>query len=1593
MTTVAVVGIGVLAPGASDPQELWQVLTGERPRFRPPVRFALEPIYSPDTGAEDRTSGRAAGYLDTFTPHPALAAELERGLWEPSDTEAVWLRHALLQAMDGFTLRPGERTGCYVATWTGATQAAEDTVLTEVTARAMAERLTADPEARALREHRLRTLLRHRYRHAGRRPRMLLPDMLVRRAFGGLLADDTDWLTVSAACASSLYAVDVGARRLADGVCDVAFCGSVHGMNRLMAVTAAKFGGMSARGDVRVFDAEADGTIFSEAATMVALKRRERAEADGDAILALIPGIALGNDGRGRSIAAPNPSGVRRALRDAWAEAGVSERDVDWVIAHGSGTITGDEVEIGALAEAAGDGELWCTSNKSLLGHAAWAAGGISLIQAVKALEHGFIPAQRRFTVPNAALAETAVRVPDRPVAWPPDPERPRVAGVSGMGVGGANAHLLISDRLPSRQAERDPIPEPLVLTAWSVWLPGSPAADRVRSWLATGQDPPPRSFGEKYPPSHPAALRLPPVVTEVIDRGHRMALDVAHRFVTEHGEMWRDLRDRSGVVLGHHGPTRSWIDVTLRAGAADLEALAWDADEHAALEDFLREVRARQRITDETLAGSVANLAAARVANRWDLRGPALAVDTGATSARTAVEVALSLLRAGRLDLALVLALNESGTREAAYLTERDVARLAEGAFLLAFTRQRTAADHGWPVLARFAPGQALAELPAPDGYDYLGAQDAVALLRHVTRHEHGEPAVPEALVPEPATLGAASRVTPGQGSGREAGDAGEPAPARRWAVTLRRADAIPSGAPEPAVPDRAVVLVNTAELARALAPHVLAANAVLLSTDPATRCEPAVVIGRPADEGDLAPVLARQAGLDPDLRVFASVRRPVADWLTEDPTVTGLLELVVLVARHFGGRLAGGRFAVTILDPLIDLQPHPDGAQFTGFARSLAWEIPAGRVVALVTDATPERALDELSTELAAVRDTPVVYRRGGLRHTEVLSPAPLPLPRERPAVFGPDPVIVAVGGARGIGAAALEDLARRYGPTLWILGRGDPRATPPEILAAGDDERARLRPAFLARFLRSGVTPGELSRTFDRHWRARQTAATLRTLRALCGDDRVHYLTCDVTDPRAVHRAVALITARHDHIDLVLNSAFQHEPARCGNKTLDAFRRVLDTKAGAHRHLKAAFAATPVGLWCTFGSSIVLLGMAGETDYTAGSEYLAAAARYESRLLGRPTITVGWGLWEQTGSAADAQTRARLGQAGVTSGITDAQGCALLRAELDLPRPAEPAPLYLTGDDHDLAARRTPAVIAGPPAPALLCEPAHHDGRSARWTWSLHPRHDRYLLEHLIDGRPALPAMAIAAMAAHAAGTLLPHLTVIGLRDIRLHAFVWADPRTPGPTKYRLLAEAGEDRVRVRLLSDVVSAGRVLRRDRCHASLDVLLGAPPAPPRWDGSSLTGTSRQADPCCRAGAAIQLTGVFRNTFDIHATGDRAQARFHAVLSPSDTLSRAPLPVLLLDALGRLSCYPPAGPHEAGLHAPTGIDRVDLYTHGPDSGLTERYPTGIDLYGDLRSSRYTAVAPNGTVLARLTGLHRHSFGTVPILPLPGAAGT
>ena len=260
-------------------------------------------------------------------------------------------------------------------------------------------------------------------------------------------------VNVQTACSTSLAAVHIAAQSLLSGECDMALAGGVTIMLPHRVGYMYEEGEiLSPDGHCRPFDASAEGTVFGSGAGVVVLRRLADALTDHDHIYAVIRGSAVNNDGASKvSYLAPSVDGQAAAIAEALAIAEVDPASVSFVEAHGTGTAVGDPIEVAALTQAYGSTGETCRcalgSIKSNIGHLDTAAGVISLAKAALALEHEVIPPTVHYREPNPSIDFDAgpFYVNPEPLAWPRG-QLPRRAGVSSLGVGGTNAHVILEE-------------------------------------------------------------------------------------------------------------------------------------------------------------------------------------------------------------------------------------------------------------------------------------------------------------------------------------------------------------------------------------------------------------------------------------------------------------------------------------------------------------------------------------------------------------------------------------------------------------------------------------------------------------------------------------------------------------------------------------------------------------------------------------------------------------------------------------------------------------------------------------------------------------------------------------------------------------------------------------------------------------------------------------------------------------------------------------------------------------------------------------------------------------------------------------------
>ncbi|MEU0540694.1 polyketide synthase Pks13 [Nocardia sp. NPDC005978] len=260
-------------------------------------------------------------------------------------------------------------------------------------------------------------------------------------------------VAIDTACSSSLVAVHDAVRALRSGEADLALAGGVNALVAPMATLGFDAnGGVAKDGHIKAFSSDADGMVRAEGGALVVLKRLADAERDGDTVYAVIKGSAVNNDGRSNGMLAPNPDAQAEVLRRAYRDAGIAPSSVDYIEAHGTGTLIGDPIEADALGRVIGRGRdddkpALLGSAKTNFGHLESGAGAAALAKVIMSLQHNVIPPNLGYAGPNPYIPwDTAhLKVVEQPTEYPRYSGKATV-GVSGFGFGGTNAHIVVQE-------------------------------------------------------------------------------------------------------------------------------------------------------------------------------------------------------------------------------------------------------------------------------------------------------------------------------------------------------------------------------------------------------------------------------------------------------------------------------------------------------------------------------------------------------------------------------------------------------------------------------------------------------------------------------------------------------------------------------------------------------------------------------------------------------------------------------------------------------------------------------------------------------------------------------------------------------------------------------------------------------------------------------------------------------------------------------------------------------------------------------------------------------------------------------------------
>ena len=1463
---IAIVGMGLAVPGANDPEEYWRVLMEGPDLFRnvPPDRWDYRSYYSPDASAEDKSYQSRSVFITDFKPEPELGRELAQSGTKYEST-TLWLRHSLIQALKGVQRKPEDRFLFAVGyTADGSQHLEEANVLSGAprTLSAAVERTSAaEAEKRQLFAG-IQDTLKARYWRGDGDAWQFLPHNVGLNAMKGVLPENTELVMVDTACSSSLYAADLGLKGLLMGKHDIAVCGGSFSVGPRGSVLFAKLHGLSEGGEVRPLDRKCDGVLFSDGAGVVVLKRLKRAQADGDRILGIVKTCGSSSDGKGKAIYAPSSEGQSIAIARALANPGVDIRNIDWIVAHATGTPAGDLAEFTTLREMIRtDHPVYVTSNKSLIGHTGWAAGVASLIEVVLGLEKKTIPPQHRFTACPAefAIETTKLEVPTEAVAWLPKSGSARMASISGFGFGGTNAHLVVSEYLPGvsgAPAGERAYGERIAIVGWSAHFPGLENKKAVSEWLGGQGKAPEPSFGDSYPVPPFEKVRMPPPILRSIDRCQLMVLECAHQLKDQLGGFWETHREKTGVLLGHMGATRNATLYAERCYIDDIET-ALRGEERVAqsphlnqvLADFRRDTRRMVPVSNEnSFPGMMPNVIPARVANYFDLNGLNMTIDTGTASALSAVETAACYLRSLDLDMAVVGGINGNSTLQMRDAVKAQVeGDLAEGAVLFALVREKTAVEAGVPILAYLddsasangtTPERTIrcGALPADGSRNYLGAEAAVAILRALhkldgktsiaCRGARNGPEITLGLQPASSPENAGLKIPAPFVSATEFAP-GETAAVSRNVAVLKAFPLEQVRAKTEFFAPGTLILTNMPSL---LAEFGELPNGPVVLTTPA-----GALSGEQAQEA----VRAAVARADWPIRHLRVITNLAASAPPEESLYSTPQELVTLhdltflaLKACFESLSDGGSFVSLYLNSVPGGVLHPLAGMFNGTVKSTALEMRSSLVLSIFTDTADVReAIRQAEIETTAKQYLPTVVHHKGTRRTFFLEPAPEQLTADSPARLGPHSVILATGGARGITAEILKTIARHFQPKLYLIGSNRLDGYPAAIFEGTNEEFAKGRPAYIReqKAAHPEKSLAAVNREYERMVSARTSRQNIAEMERYCGPGKVHYLACDVMDRDAVCGALEGLVQSGETIDLVICAAGLNRSSSIPVKSLADFQAVRDMKLRGYQNIKHALRSRPARAWCNFGSFIGLTGQMGETDYSAGNDLLNTASAYSQQATGTEEFTIGWTLWSTVGLGSHPVFQTFLEKSGLYTRMTTEEGIhhfvreanyASHAASIVYMGPAEKHALteYIPDFFRDWETRpqQTGAFYLGRELSRTENEVTFERVFDLEKDW--------YLQHHVVNGYSTLPGTFVTEIAAEAGSALAPGWKVIALEDAVFHHFLRVyDKSRPSPKKIQArIVERREDQVvvQVRVLTDIVGpGGSVLVKDKLH------------------------------------------------------------------------------------------------------------------------------------------------------------------------------
>ncbi|MCG8587646.1 MAG: polyketide synthase, partial [Pirellulales bacterium] len=765
-TPLAIIGAGCYVPGANSVDEYWSLLINGRYPITeiPATLFDRELYFDSKKGVRGKSYFEYAGFVDDL-PYDPKQYPLPSRFEEFFDTLPKMMCRAAADAcrdarMDPFDVR-ATKTGVYVGC--NSTDQWSDEQQYGLMVGAAGDILAETAEFREMTggrcdaiAHETVSYVRQSLSASGKPPSRMTISHINANAISEALGLTGPSVVLDATCSTSIKALAVARHDLEQGVADMAFVGGAY-RHSLDALLQFSMNQVATRGVSRPFSDEADGVVISEGYIVVLVKTLDRALRDGDPIRAVVRGIGVSSDGKGKGVWAPRKEGQVEAIRRAYK----NEDDMshlDFYEGHVTSTTLGDLTEMETLTEVfAGKlkEKIPVGSVKANIGHTLEAAGLAGLVKSMLVLEHGVVPRQIHCETLNSRVNWESLPfyVPrqNTPLAERSD-GKPRRAGVNAFGIGGLNTHAILEDptevlsssgrtiaSVPdisglSKPTHSSSDHEPIAVIGWGAVLPGAQTNQEfeklvARSKSVIGPAPEDRwsqsDWSDKDGVPQGGSVngfdydwrrhRISPKQIGLADPLMFMMLEAVDVAWQDAGLAGKEFdRLRTEVIVGMNFETDFFLGFTTGGRipqlVRDLKVICRQhgfTDEtrlDAVAEAFEQEYLRRHPGLIDEMATAIPSSFPSRIAKIYDVMGGAVAIESGDTSGLAAIAQAMGSLRARANNLVICVAGSRSIAQQLHANQRRSSSSTvspAEGASAIVLKRLSDAERDGDPIHA----------------------------------------------------------------------------------------------------------------------------------------------------------------------------------------------------------------------------------------------------------------------------------------------------------------------------------------------------------------------------------------------------------------------------------------------------------------------------------------------------------------------------------------------------------------------------------------------------------------------------------------------------------------------------------------------------------------------------------------------------------------------------------------------------------------------------------------------------------------------------------------------------------------------------